>query len=300
MNLAKSPKSISKTPRKSAINSQLQAILDNRTEGAAIIEKRTIELIANILDSKALRDSSKARLVGQSIGKIKRRFGSMANIINLSDLIERNLKGVEKLPAILANYKTELGIDRQTTIGKAAQVILKYRAIFTISNSSMVRESLLSARKAGWHGIVYIVESRPKNEGIILAEMLSRSGIETVVGVDLMMRKFIAESDAVFLGSDCVTESYFVNKIGSGMAVDIAKSEKKKVYVLTDKSKVISARKYSFSPDNNPADEVYKSENKKIDVINQYFEAVRPSGRFHYICGGKVLLASRMAKIISE
>jgi translation initiation factor 2B subunit (eIF-2B alpha/beta/delta family) len=299
MNLAKSPKSILRTRRKSA-SPKLVDFLKNNTEGAAYIESFFLNWAIELLDSGNSRDPEKTDLLTRLITKIKPSYSLMANIINLFDLILVHLGNLDDLKSRLQSYREEIENQRQAATVTASKIILRHNSIFTLSNSSAIRNAILKANEQGWQGKVYMIESRPMNEGIIQAEAISQAGIKTVVGVDLMMREFIAKSDALFLGSDCVTETYFVNKVGSAVAVEIAKSEKKIVYVLTDKSKTISTRKYSFSPDNNPADEVYKSENKKIKVINQYFEAVRPSGRFHYICGAKVLLPSRMAKIISE
>lgn len=298
--MARSPKSISKTHSELSLKRELNNILEIRTEGASAIERAALILARKILDSNRLRLSSKVKLLCDSFDKIHRRFSLMANILNLCNLIDAEINDMGKLPTLLDEYQINVSNHRMKTIAKAAEEISGYNAIFTLSNSSMVREAILLAAKSGWDGKVYIVESRPQNEGILLAKKLAKAEIKVMVGVDLLMEQFIGYSDAVVLGADCVTESYFVNKIGSGIAVGVARQLRKPVYVLADKSKMISQKKFKFIADSNPSDEVSPARSKNIGIVNQYFEIIEPIGNLIYIYGDKQVNSGLMARLISE
>ena len=296
--MTKSPNYISKTPNELSIKRDLQAIIDNRVDGASAIELSTYESIFNIINNNVLRESDRVKLLSKSVAKIRFRFSAMANIVNLCCFLQRNINTIESLSSKLADYKKSVEDSRKATVEKASEVICGFNSIFTLSNSSMVREAISKAYRIGWHGKVYIIESRPKCEGTLLAGILSNRGIDVFLGVDMMMGKFVAESIAVILGSDAVTESFFVNKIGSALAIDIATTYKKSIIILSDKSKLISSKSYSLGREPNPANEI--SRNKRIKVTNPYFEKVEPSGKFKYIIGHKLFSPKQISGIITE
>ncbi len=214
-------KSISKTPKESSFSNRLQQILHNRTEGAGFIENAATDLILSIINS-ANPDSKE--LIINSIDKISDRFAAMANITNLSNFARENIGFYEigAFELMLKDYINISKILKQITVINCGDLIEKYKTIFTLSNSSMVRESILYAISKGWNGKVLIIESRPKNEGAILASKLAEHNINVELAVDALMPKLIAQSDAVFLGADTITPSFFVNKIGSQSAIDYA------------------------------------------------------------------------------
>jgi translation initiation factor 2B subunit (eIF-2B alpha/beta/delta family) len=285
--LAKLQKSISRTRFESSIRLKLELILYNRTEGATAIEEATFDLINFILESRY----SDSALIQNSIEKIESRFPLMSNIITLHSFIKNQVNriSIEGLSKKLERYKKQLEKSRLDTTISAAQLIKSYNSIFTLSNSSAVRNAILKATNSGWKGMVYIIESRPKNEGTILAASLARHGIMTQLSVDAFMPEMIRQSDAIFLGCDCVTESYIVNKIGSNIAAEYAAKNKKPVFILADNAKIVSGRKYRFVGDNNPARELTNFKHKNLTIVDPYFEKIRFSGPITVICGKQIL-----------
>lgn len=226
----------------------------------------------------------------------------MANIHTLLNYVEyySGYEDSNRAVKSLKDYRRQISEDREKTVLTAAEKIARYKSIFTLSNSGMVRDSILKAKKNDWKGEVLIVESRPKKEGAVLAAVLAKAGIPVTLTVDSMIPDLISRSGAVLLGADAVTQTYFVNKIGSRIAVDYSYEYNKAVFVAADKSKFISNREYRFSPDQNPTSEITASRNKRMRVENSYFEKTSPVGRFNYICGDQLIPPSDVKNVLNR
>lgn len=293
------PRSTSKTRKESSIESNLKAILENRVDGASSIADAVFELFKFIIERTGERPIGQMKKASELI---RGRFSHMANIARLLDFVERSIiAGVVDDPIrALAEIRKGIDENRRLTIMTSADTISSYRTIFTLSNSTIIRSAMIHAKKAGWGGSARIIESRPGNEGTIQAVELAKAGISAKLAVDTALPGFIRGSGAVFLGADAVTQTFFVNKIGSQMAIDYARRFNKPVFVATDISKFISKRKYRFVPDENPATEITKTKRKRLKIINSYFEKVRPAGRFHYICGRRVFSSAGVKNILKH
>jgi translation initiation factor 2B subunit (eIF-2B alpha/beta/delta family) len=293
------PRSTSKTPRESSVESDLKAILENRADGASSIADAIFDLFNSIIQNSGGRHIAQMK---RAIRLIRGRFSQMANIVTLLNFAERSMVALVPDDLIIALTEFRRGIDenRKSTIVTTAAILSGYKMIFTISNSTIVRKAAISARKIGWNGAVKIIESRPGNEGTILAETLAKAGISTMLAVDTVLPELIKGSDAVFLGADAVTQTYFVNKIGSRMAIDYARRYDKPVFVAADIGKFISNRKYRFAPDDNPTTEITGSKRKRLEIVNSYFEKVKPAGRFQYICGRQLFSPAGVKNILKH
>ncbi len=100
-------------------------------------------------------------------------------------------------------------------IAQAAQEILgNGSAVVTISYSSNVERVLKSAGDT--LARVYVAESRPGGEGVVLARSLRSRGISAVVVPDAAVHTVLGEVDMVLVGADTVTlEPCLVNKVGT-------------------------------------------------------------------------------------
>ena len=293
------PRSISKIPRESSPDKKLHSIIEDRTSGATVIEGEIFRLFEEII---RIHRRNSARYLRVAIIKIKKRFSAMANILNLVIFTEKILekKDVEYLSESINGYKKNIEHDRGLTVTKAARKIKSYGSIFTLSGSSLILKAIMEAGSLGWRGDVRIVESRPKNEGTGLAIKTARAGILTVLGVDAITPRMIKNSGAVFLGADAVTQTYFVNKIGSDIAVEFADIFHKPVYIVADRSKFISNKIYKFTPDKNPENEIARRRFKNLEIINNYFEKIRPRGKVHFICGDRIISAGNIKNLLKR
>jgi translation initiation factor 2B subunit (eIF-2B alpha/beta/delta family) len=264
--------------------------------GASTIENDTLRLLSGILRF----ENPSPQLIKTTLMKIHSRFSLMANIISLHETVAAHLnnKGLMGLNERIEKYRQEIELDRQNTIQTAAKIIGRYKSIFTLSNSFTVRESILLAAKNGWKGRVSISESRPKCEGILLANLLANKGLQVALGVDALMRQLIHSCSTILLGADCITESFFVNKIGTSIAVEYAQKDEKPVFVLADRAKFVSSRKYKYVPDMNTSIEFARRLSRQLNVQNTYFEKANFVGKLKIITGKSTLDAKEVGEFL--
>lgn len=293
------PKSISKIPKELSPDRKLHSIIEDRTSGATEIEKKVIRLFEEITKKHQKRSNLYFR---RSITGLKKRFSAMANISNLLNFVEELLeeKDLDHLCRSITAYRKNIEQNRESTVTEASRKIKSYGSIFTLSGSSLILKAIMEAVKLGWKGDIKIVESRPKNEGARFAKKTARAGIKTVLGIDAAMPDMIEASGAVFLGADAVTQTYFVNKIGSKIALEYAAKFGKPVYVVADRSKLISDKIYQFTPDKNPESEIVSRRIKNLEIVNNYFEKIAPYGKIRFICGNRIIFAPKIKNLLKR
>jgi len=266
----------------------LKSIINDRTSGAGEIERRIHVFLMSAL--RIYRNKSTGELV-DAIAQIRRRFNAMANIVKILDMVADSLskKDFDSIRENLASYRKKIEENRQLTIDTAAAKISRYDSIFTLSYSTAINRAISGAREQDWQGRVNVTESRPRNEGTMLATDLAMMGIPAILAVDANIPELVKSSKAVFLGADAVTPAYFVNKLGSAIAMEYAAKYHKPIFVVADISKYISDKKYKFIPDENPAKEILAGRLKNLTVLNNYFEKITPQGKTLYICGEEII-----------
>jgi len=271
----------------STFEQNIKSIFNDRINGASVIEANIVKMFLAAYRGGELPG---LKSIKKHTGLLKDRFGLMANVLSLLIGIESNAKlKPEQFGEFLRCYKSASDQSKALTIDKTSKLISNYKSIFTLSNSGIIRNSIMRAHKSGWPGRVNIIKSGPHDEGALLARNLAKNGIEVALSGDTLIYDQIKKSGAVFLGADAITESYFVNKIGSKLAVLIAGELSKKVYVAAEKTKYISNKRYKFRPDTNPPDEILKTNNCIITITNSYFERILPIGKIYFVNCSKLL-----------
>jgi translation initiation factor 2B subunit (eIF-2B alpha/beta/delta family) len=267
----------------------LKSIINDRTSGAGEIENRIYVYLMSAL--RIFRD--------KPIGEFRE---ALAQIKKLLERVEKSTgkNDFESIRENLAVYKKNIEFNRQLTINTAAGKICRYDVIFTLSNSSAVSRSISGAKERGWEGKLNMVESRPRNEGTILASDLARAGIPVNISVDANIPILVKNSKAVFLGADAVTPTYFVNKTGSAIVLEFAAKYRKPVFVVADTGKIISDRIYKFIPDENPAKEIISGKSKNLTIKNNYFEKIIPHGKIQYIIGDEIIIPLEVKNLLKH
>jgi translation initiation factor 2B subunit (eIF-2B alpha/beta/delta family) len=166
------------------------------------------------------------------------------------------------------------GLERsaQAVASRAAALLPDDGDILTLSSSSTVRGALLrkGARRTGR---VIVLESRPMQEGQMLASALAKEGLRVLFAVDAAGATLATRCAAVLLGADSVGDHGVVNKIGSCGAALAARAAGVPVLVATDESKILPPGFPQPLADDRPADEVWRAP-VNVRIWNRYFEAV--------------------------
>jgi len=81
---------------------------------------------------------------------------------------------------------------------------------------------------------VYVVESRPGSEGMLMASEVSKMGVPVTLFVDSAVRYFIRDVDRVFVSSEAISANgAVVNKIGTSLIALAAHEARVRVFVTS-------------------------------------------------------------------
>lgn len=155
--------------------------------------------------------------------------------------------------------------------------------VLTHCNSQTAIEILRHAHSEGKTINVFITETRPRYQGRLTAEVLSKEGIPTTLVVDSAARYFMPRIDKVVVGADAVAANgAVVNKIGTSIIALAAHEARVNV--------IVGAETYKFSPktllgalieiEERPTEEVvsrkWLTTNRKVSVQNPAFDVTPP------------------------
>jgi translation initiation factor 2B subunit (eIF-2B alpha/beta/delta family) len=258
---------------------QLEKLTNDNIHGASYLCQNLYNLFSDA--SNNLRKSEYRKLVHQ----LRSWHPPMGNILNAIPIIEDSID--ESSVNLLVDFSIAES-DRESllvkTIERAAEELFKYDTVATISNSGSVAGGVILAGKQGWTGTLLIGESRPAMEGKEMAITLNKSlrGYKIIIGTDNEILSAIPKVDAVFVGADLVSDSYFINKAGTaGMAR--ALSSFRTMYVVADSSKYFQISAEDIEIPERPAREIWPKHPRGIEVINHYFEIIEFQSNIRFI-----------------
>jgi translation initiation factor 2B subunit (eIF-2B alpha/beta/delta family) len=248
-------------------STKLNKILNNKTFGSS-------ELVA-LLNKyfRSIRNNSAQ--IKESIKLAKNKLGHF-EIVNsylneLNKILRKRNK--EDLMNFLTNYSGKEEKKVEIVFRKIYPVLKNIDRVITLSKSKTVIDVLKLWHQKNKKINVVICESRPKNEGRLTAQELTKVGINVELITDSMMGIFVPKVDAAIIGADSVLKSgKVVNKVGSKTLALFCKEYKKPFYVVTTRSK-FSKRKNSKAKKVNPK-EVWNKSVKNLKISNVYFEEV--------------------------
>lgn len=154
------------------------------------------------------------------------------NILRLIGLyiLEQGFTGVDEYIVGLRE-KYERSLERAAEI--MSKRIVSGEVLLSNSNSLAVRKVLRHLSEQGKDVKIYITESRPGNEGLLLAEYAESLGFEVYLIVDSAVRFFMKNIDKVVVGAEAVASNgAIVSKIGTSLIALIAKEARKRVFVV--------------------------------------------------------------------
>jgi translation initiation factor 2B subunit (eIF-2B alpha/beta/delta family) len=169
-------------------------------------------------------------------------------------------------------FREGLETRAQVVASRASGLLPEHGDILTLSSSSTVRGALLHHAQRR-QGRVIVLESRPMQEGQMLATALAKVGIPVLFAVDAAAATLVGRCAAVLLGADSVGDRGVVNKLGSLGVAQAASATGVPVLVATDETKILPPGFPQRVEDDRPADEVWRAP-ANVRVWNRYFEVV--------------------------
>ena len=151
--------------------------------------------------------------------------------------------------------------------------------VFTHCHSSTVEGILAKAKEQGKKFTVYNTETRPRFQGRITAENISKMGIPVVHFVDSAARTFLKKADIFLFGCDAITaEGKIFNKIGTESIAEFAQQNRISSYSCTNSWKFDPETVYGFEEviEERDTKEVWENPPQGVTVRNPAFEITSP------------------------
>ena len=246
---------------------ELEIILNDRVHGSSEI--------LNLISDHFLKYKTDITHLNNSAIKIKTRLSNFPVIINFIREIENILEGKrkDKLTDYIINTRAKKDEAYERLFKKAFEVLSKHKTVLTISHSKTLIKVFELWKKSCSDLKIIICESRPNNEGVLMAEQISKLKINTEVIVDNMSGKLIKEVDAVILGADQIlSNGGIINKTGSRMLAILAKYQKISVFVLASSDKIVKRKIINHEKQIKYLDT--KIINNGIKIRNENFEEI--------------------------
>lgn len=176
-----------------------------------------------------------ARKLLEAYETIMKERPASAGILNALRIIVESFltNGLKETTLMIDSIKTAYDKALWTASEVACKRVSRGDALMTNSNSLAIRRFFLKLKDENVDVEVYIPESRPGLEGILLAEFLETLGFTVNIIVDSAMRYFMKNVDKVFLGAEAVAANgAVVSKAGSSLMALAAKEARVRVYVI--------------------------------------------------------------------
>jgi len=249
-----------------------QIRLDN-TSGSVELAKKSAELLIHLVDNNG--SHAEIKNAASSLTKAQPTMASIFNLVN-NVMIAIDKDKNQELKHVVQHYCKKFLQDLQTSDESIRNQVINHikdkSTIITHSYSATVLSTLLFAKKAGKKFSVICTESRPKNEGILLAKQLGSNNINVKLIVDSTVFSLIADADMILVGGDAITTKGLINKIGTKGIAMVAHHYKIPMYALCSTIK--------FLPDDYPValdlkknpHEILSRKISNITPINYYFD----------------------------
>ncbi|UCH64376.1 MAG: hypothetical protein JSW63_06990 [Ignavibacterium sp.] len=246
---------------------RLNKILSDKTSGSSEILLSLNRFLKSGISNRKFIDGS----LIQAKKKLS-HFAAINNYINtLNHLIIK--KDFDKVNQYLNSIESLEDKKFEKICSKIQKEIPKARNILTISRSG----TLISVFKL-WHQHkrnlkLIIPESRPSNEGKLMAKELLEAGIKVEMITDAMTGKYISGIDVVIIGADAVLKNgNVINKSGSLSLAVLCNHFRKPFYVLATKSKYLNKIRYKIERED--PEKVWSHKHTNLETSNIPFEEI--------------------------
>ncbi len=211
----------------------LQSLLYDNTSGSVELTLKLNQIL------KGTKNKEDIENILYEVENHLKDFASINNyIFNIRKLLSEDK--IENLQIFFDNYEEQLLRLQEKIFENAKPYLDQYESFLTLSNSYTILQVLKRLNEIKKIKIV-VCESRPKLEGKILADKLSDGKVNVKVISDVEMSIYIPKVGAVILGADKIfNNGNIINKTGSFSAALISRYYNKPVYIIADKTKIIS------------------------------------------------------------
>lgn len=257
----------------------LDQIRNDRVHGATELAIMAIEGIRRAVRDFDSEDQTELRRVAQNL--VADLATSRPSIVALRNLLERLLQAVAHV--VTDDFKMlveQSCVDLLVFVQKARSRAIKNMvgligsndAVMTHSISSTVRSVFLELKRAQAHNHVIVTESRPGDEGKILAEFLADIRVQTTYITEAQIDLWMPKVDKVVVGADAVlSDGSIINKCGTNLMALSARYHDVPFYVCAETFKQSASNDFELEK-MDPSE--LNLNIPGVEVSNTYFERV--------------------------
>jgi translation initiation factor 2B subunit (eIF-2B alpha/beta/delta family) len=242
---------------------ELEIILNDKVHGSS-------ELLS-LICQHFLKYQDNIDYVQQALVRIKKNLSHFPVIINFTKEVENILSGKKQglFYDFLGNFNKKKNEVYQAIFKKASKYLLKHKTVLTISHSNTLIKIFELWKKSNPNLKVIVCESRPNQEGLLMAKELLSLKIETETITEGMAGKIIKDVDVIIFGADQVLRNgSIINKTGSRMLAILARYQKIPVFVFSTSDKTVNE---IIIHDENKAASI---KSKRLKLRNENFEEI--------------------------
>ncbi len=230
---------------------ELEIILNDELHGSS-------ELL-NLICRHLLKNCENTDYLKNALNRINKNLSHFPVIANFTKGVQNILNGKKKksLTDYLRDFSKKKNEVYQTIFDKAEKYLSKYETVLTISHSRTLIKILELWKKSNPNLKVIVCESRPNQEGKLMAKEIYKLKIETNIITEAMSGNIISEIDLIVLGADQILKNgSIINKTGSRMLAILAKYHRIPVVILASSDKIVNEKisknkiraKYDIAP----------------------------------------------------
>ena len=184
---------------------------------------------------------------------IREKAGDMTSLHHLANY----LQGVP----LFMQKEAAKELQKQVRADSAAAGIQLYKGLANSNNVILCHSNSGSVLRALEHRknrieLIYQTQSKPGEEGRESARLFKASGFPVKLIADSKISAVIKEGAVPVLGADTITETFFVNKIGSAAIIEKALEEGSKPLVVTGTEKFCAETTYGDRPNSKHLERV--------------------------------------------
>ena len=285
----------------------LNEIAADNLSGAAAIYIKAIKYFRVIISENCNLSSDRLNEIllesGRALLHVQSEMAPLYNLVATIITAMRVLNDAESKPDRINKLLNKLEHEQQISVKQMVNRTIRYvperTVILTISYSSAFGQ-LMAQHPARESLTVIIPESRPMCEGIDLARKLDEIGMKTVLITDFAVGNYLDKADIFICGADAVTESFIVNKIGTGLLSKMMKEQGRNTISLFAETKLIKDEIFKFSPELHPPSEITSENLNNCSVENRYFEKCPLQNFTHLISDKKLYTPDSLRKELAN
>ncbi len=209
----------------------------------------------------------------ETLKEIRHRLSSFTAIEEYCTRLEKIIREKGDVENFFTEFEEHQKELPEILLRKLIPYLEGKNTILTISNSKTVADVLIKYFNEKGKIKIIVSESRPQNEGILMAEKFSRAGIPTKLITEAMLGNAAKEADIGIIGADKIlADGSVINKVGSFTMAIALKYFSKPLIVLGENSK--KSKEIEFHPRYFSPQEILSEEKSMIQITNYYFERV--------------------------